>query len=44
MFLVVFYKRKTLVDMISKPYKIQGNNIIKDITNGKSIVQQNDIN
>lgn len=30
--------------MISKTYKIQGSNIIKAITNGKSIVQQNDIN
>lgn len=30
--------------MISKLYKIQGSNIIKAITNGKSIVQQNDIN
>lgn len=42
--LVIFYKRKTLVGMISKAYKTQGSNIIRAITNGKSIVQQNDIN
>lgn len=29
--------------MISKAYKIQGSNIMKAITNGKSIVQQNAI-
>lgn len=41
---LIFYKRETLVGMISKLYKIQGSNIIKAITNGNSIVQQNDIN
>ena len=30
--------------MISKPYNIQGNNIMKAITKGNSTVQQNDIN
>lgn len=41
--MLIFYSRKTLVGMISKAYKIQGSDIIKAITNGKSIVQQNDI-
>lgn len=33
-----------MVDIIAKLYKTQGNNIIKAITNGNSMVQQNDIN
>ena len=32
------------VDIIPKPYNTQGNNIIKAITKGNSMVQQNDIN
>ena len=33
-----------MLDIISKLYKIHGSNIIKAITNGNSMVQQNDIN
>lgn len=33
-----------LLTIISKLYKIQGNNIIKAITNGNNTVQQNNIN
>ena len=39
-----FYSKDMLLEIIAKLYKIQGNNIIKAITRGNSMVQQNDIN
>ena len=39
-----YQNKQTLLGIISKLYKIQGTKIINEITIGKSIVQQNDIN
>ena len=41
---MVYYNKDTLLGIISKLYIIHGINIIKAITIGNSIVQQNDIN
>ncbi len=41
---MVYYNKDTLLGIISKLYIIHGINIIKAITIGKRIVQQNDIN
>ena len=40
----ICYNKYILLTIISKLYKIQGNNIIKAITNGNNTVQQNNIN
>lgn len=41
---MVYYNKKVLVEIIWKLYSIQGYSIIKAITKGNNIVQQNDIN